>query len=96
MNRIQNSFSSKSKRGLKRIGWSGFIGVLALLVCELPVVLAIIGLGGLSSVASGVGLAPMFEHFAINISTAIGIAIVGALAIVILTAIRYTGKQKTG
>ena len=39
-------------KGLRRTGFVGIsLGVMAILACELPVILALVGLGGLSSAA---------------------------------------------
>ncbi|MEE9315116.1 MAG: hypothetical protein V3V02_10750 [Rhizobiaceae bacterium] len=51
---------------LKRSGMTGIaIGVLALLVCELPIILAVIGFGGLSAGALAFRPPPIVELIAV-------------------------------
>ncbi len=47
---MSKSHKEGSDRGLRRGGVAGIgIGILALLACELPIILAFVGLGGLSA-----------------------------------------------
>ena len=54
--------SKHSTRSAKRLGATGIaIGVLSILACELPIVLALVGLGGFGAAASEFSLPPMVE-----------------------------------
>ena len=67
----QTQLGSSSDKKLKRSGIAGIvIGALALLACELPVILALFGLSGLSAVAMGWRPSPMMEMLAIIIVAA--------------------------
>jgi len=60
--------SKGSTKRVKRLGMTGIaIGVLSILACELPIVLALVGLGGLSSAASIFSLPPMVEMMGITL-----------------------------
>ena len=63
----EETSKSLTKR-VKRLGSTGIvIGALSVLACELPIVLALVGLGGLSSVASVFSLPPMIEMIGITL-----------------------------
>jgi len=65
---------------MKRLGITGVaVGVLSLLACELPLVLALVGLGGLSSAASAFFLPPVAEMIGIVIGVLGLFLILGAL-----------------
>lgn len=73
---------------LKRAGTVGIaIGALAILVCELPIILAVLGLGGLSAGAMALHR-PIIEIVAINI------AIVGAVLLLFVLVRRIIRLQK--
>jgi Ca2+/Na+ antiporter len=55
-----------SEKRLKRGGFTGIlIGLLAILACELPMILAVVGLGGLSSAAVLLRPHPIVEMVAL-------------------------------
>ncbi len=79
-----------SDKKLKRGGMTGIaIGVLALLACELPIIFAVIGLGGLSASALTFRPPPIVELIAIILF------ILGALALIIPFVRRKLKKRKT-
>jgi len=72
--------SKNSTKRVKRFGTTGIaIGVLSVLACELPIVLAVVGLGGLSSAASVFSLPPMIEMIGITLGLLGFLLIVGLL-----------------
>ena len=72
--------SNNSTKRMKRFGTTGIaIGVLSVLACELPIVLAVVGLGGLSSAASVFSLPPMIEMIGITLGLLGFLLIVGLL-----------------
>ncbi len=74
-----------TSRLLKRGGVTGIaLGVLAIVACELPIILALIGLGGLSSGASAFLPGQMVEL------AAIAVFVVGAG---VLIALCFKGKH---
>ncbi|MCH7806199.1 MAG: hypothetical protein IH995_03540 [Proteobacteria bacterium] len=79
---------------LKRTGTFGIaIGALAILVCELPIILAVLGLGGLSAGAMAL-LRPIIEIFAIIEIFSIIIAIVGAVLLLFVLVRHIITLQK--
>lgn len=63
---------------LKKTGLSGIgLGALAFLACELPIILAVSGLGGLSAGAMALRPPPFVEYIAI------GLALIGGLFLTI-------------
>lgn len=65
---MKDDASGSSTNRVKRVGATGIaIGVLSIVTCELPTVLAVLGLGGLSSVASVFSLPPMIEIIGITL-----------------------------
>ena len=64
------------------------IGALAILVCELPIILAVLGLGGLSAGAMALRPPPIIEIVAIII------AIVGAVLLLFVFVRRIVTCQK--
>ena len=74
---------------LKRTGIVGIaIGALAVLACELPIILAVLGLGGLSAGAMALRPPPIIEIVAIII------AIVGAVLLLFVPVRRIITLQK--
>lgn len=60
--------SKQSTKNVERLGTTGIaIGVLSVLACELPIVFALVGLGGLSSAISAFSLPPMVEMVGITL-----------------------------
>lgn len=72
--------NSVTKR-VKRFGTTAFaVGILSVLVCELPILLTLAGLGGLSSAVSTISLPPMVELVGIVVGL-LGLSIVVGLVI---------------
>lgn len=72
--------SKGSIKRVKRLGTTGIaIGALSVLACELPIVLALVGLGGLSSAASAFSLPPIIEMIGITLGLLSFLLIVGLL-----------------
>ena len=70
---------SSSKKYIKRSSISGIaIGIMALLACEIPFVLAFIGLGGLSASAYAFRPGPLVEMIAI------GLVVTGIIALIVV------------
>ncbi len=79
-----------SKRRVKRIGLTGVaIGLLTVLACELPILLAILGLAGISTSLSVYSLPPLIER----IGYLLGFA--GLLTIASLVALRAIHKVRS-
>ena len=79
-----------SKRRVKRIGLTGVaIGLLTVLACELPILLAILGLAGISTSLSVYSLPPLIE----SIGYLLGFA--GLLTIASLVALRAIHKVRS-
>jgi len=69
-----------SKRA-KRLSFSGVvIAILALLLCELPILLALLGMVGLSSAFSDLALSPTIALVSAVVGVIIFLALVSALA----------------
>ena len=66
------------------------LGILALLACELPVILTLIGLGGLSTAA--MALRP---HLIVELA-AIAVAVIGAVLLFIPAFHRLWSRRKRG
>ena len=82
--------SNGSTKGMKRVGKTGIaIGLLSILACELPIVLALVGLGGLSSAASILSLPPMVEMIGITVG------LLGLLLVIGLGIYRFVSKAKS-
>ncbi len=74
---------------IKRTGWSGVImGGLAILACELPILLAALGLGGLSAGAMALKPPQVVETIAIIT------AMLGALCLIVLFASKVVLRRK--
>lgn len=74
---------------LKRTGLAGIaIGAIALLACEVPIILAVLGLGGLSASAA------FFRPPAMVELGAIVIAVVGTFLLMIVFARRLFGRRR--
>lgn len=61
-------------KGLRRVGVTGVVlGMVALITCELPIILAVVGLSGLSAGATAFALPPMVEKagFALGVIGAV-------------------------
>lgn len=85
----EETSNSPTKR-MKRLGTTGIaIGGLSILACELPIVLALVGLGGLSSTASIFSLPPMVEMIGITLG------LLGLLLVVGLLVYRVISKAKS-
>jgi chromate transport protein ChrA len=66
MRALENRPAPSGKKRLKRSGLAGTaIGLVALLACKLPVVLAMVGLGGLGAGAMAFRPPPVVEAIAI-------------------------------
>lgn len=87
MNEEPNKSLIKRVRGLGKSGIA--IGVLSILACELPILLAIVGLGGLSSAASIFSLPPMVEMIGVTVG------VLGLLLVLGLFAHRLIAKAKS-
>ena len=67
--------TDKATRQTKRLGTTGLaIGLLSILACELPILLALLGFTGLSAVASTYTLPPAVEMVGITLG-GIGLAL---------------------
>lgn len=64
-------------------------GVLALLACEIPIILAVLGLGGLSAGAAALRPPPMVELAAIVVMVA------GTLLLAVVLARRLRRRRRT-
>lgn len=85
----EETSNSPSKR-VKRLGTTGIaIGVMSILACEIPFVLALVGLGGLSSAASIFSLPPMVEMIGITLG------VLGLFLVVGLLVYRVVSKAKS-
>jgi hypothetical protein len=82
---------SKTSLTAKRLGRAGFtgitIGTLSLLACELPFLLALVGLGGLSVAVSPVKPHPLVEW------VGIAMAGIGVVLLVGLTILRRRNNK---
>jgi len=86
---MSKEINTNSTKGVNRIGATGIvIGTLTVLACELPIVLALVGLGGLSTAAASYSLPSTFEIIGITIG------ILGLLLVVGLTAYRAIVREK--
>jgi hypothetical protein len=75
---------------LKRTGITGIAaGVLALLACEIPIILAVLGLGGLSAGAAAFRPPPMVELAAIIVM------VVGTLLLAVALTRRLRQRRRT-
>ena len=84
MTRTKQDRSIAAHKTLKRTGLSGIgIGVLTLIACELPLILTVVGLGGLGASAK------VFQPPLIIEIAAVGLFILGAAIIAALAAKRY-------
>ena len=89
---LSNDAPLEQSKGLRRTGVLGLAtGALALLACELPIVLALIGFGGLSTAAAALK-PPFFVELAAVVLGATGIILLIALAI----RRKRSGKRSTG
>lgn len=78
-----------SDRTLKRTGLTGIgLGALALIACELPLILAVVGLGSL-----GASAATFRPSQAVEIA-AIGISILGGVTMILVYVRRIMRKRK--
>jgi hypothetical protein len=76
--------SSVSGKTVRRMSWSGVgVGALALIACELPLILAVIGMGGLSGFAAAVKPPPFVEMIAIFalVAGAVSLAVILVLRV---------------
>ena len=84
----EETSKSLTKR-VKRLGTTGIaIGALSVLACELPIVLALVGLGGLSSAASVFALPPMIEMIGIALGLLGLLLMVGFLTYRVISRVR--------
>ena len=84
----EETSKSLTKR-VKRLGTTGIaIGALSVLACELPIVLALVGLGGLSSAASVFSLPPMIEMIGITLGLLGLLLMVGFLTYRVISKVR--------
>ena len=66
----ETSRPSATGKGLRRTGLAGIaLGLLTLLLCELPVILAVVGLGGFSAAAARFHLPPAVEMAGFAVGT---------------------------
>jgi hypothetical protein len=87
---VTEETSEHSTRSVKLLGTTGIaIGVLSILACELPIVFALVGLGGLSSAASIFSLPPLVELIGITLG------LLGLLLVVGLFIYRAISKAKS-
>ncbi len=83
-----NNKQSVEVKGLRRTGFVGIaLGVTTILACELPVILALIGLGGLSSAAMAFRPPILVEIVAILL------AVVGVGLLIILAVWRLWSRR---
>ncbi len=79
--------TAASAKGVRRVGVTGVIlGVVTVVACELPLLLALIGLGGLGSVAAGFTPSPMVEMIGI------GLGLLGLLVLIGLLGARLVRR----
>ncbi|MFT6045406.1 MAG: hypothetical protein ACI9WC_001106 [Arenicella sp.] len=82
--------NKSSTKAVKRLGTSSIaIGVFSILACELPIVLALVGLGGLSSAASVFTMPPLIEV------TGITIGVFGLLLVIALLIYRVVSRVQS-
>ena len=85
---ITDNKRSVEDKGLRRTGIVGIaLGVMAILACELPVILALIGLGGLSSAAL------TFRPPVLVEIAAILLAVMGAGLLIVLAVWRLRSRR---
>lgn len=90
MKTVLNQTPAPSDTKLKRTGMAGIAAsVLALLVCEVPIILAVLGLGGLSAGAAVLRPPPMVELGAIVAM------VVGTLLLAVVVARRLRQRRQT-
>ena len=81
--------SKNLTKRVKRLGSTGIvIGTLSVLACELPIVLALVGLGGLSSAASVFSLPSMIEMIGITLGLLGLLLMAGFLAYRVISKVR--------
>jgi hypothetical protein len=81
--------SKRLTKRVKRLGSTGIvIGTLSVLACELPIVLALVGLGGLSSAALVFSLPPMIEMIGITLGLLGLLLMVGFLTYRVISKVR--------
>lgn len=74
---------------IRRASWTGIAaGVLAILVCELPIILAALGFAGLSAGARNLRLPALAEIIAI------AIGLLGVFTLVSFAAVKFVNRQK--
>ena len=84
-----NSSAKSSSNKFRRAGITGVVvGVLSILACELPIILAVIGLGGLSTASKWLSPPPMVEMIGVVIG------LVGLLMLIGLLGYRVLKKQR--
>ncbi len=84
-----DSDASPGTNQLKRTGIAGIaIGAAVLLVCELPVILALVGLAGLNAGAT------MFRPTPIVEAGAVAVTIAGATVLLVILVRRMHSKRK--
>ena len=89
MKALLNQALALSDAKLKRTGMAGIAaGVLALLACEIPIILAVLGLGSLSVGAAALHPPPMVEL------AAIVVIVVGTLLLAVALARRIRRRRR--
>lgn len=81
--------AQSSLKSVRRAGISAFlIGLLSVIACEIPLILALVGLSGLGSAFPSFALPPALEK------VAIAIGILGLLTLLALFAFRLHSRQR--